>query len=248
MAKVVGLLKLRGTIEDLTFRQTEVGIIAGAKTGPTRERVLTHESFENTRRNAAEFQQAIRDARLMRYALGRALDRRRGSSLNGRMNGLFYTAARRDTTNDLGSRRSWQGAIELLKGFEFNPKLLMRDALPLVLNLSPDGETGDSTMTIPAFIARKRKLFPKEATHFRVVSGVAVLDFMNSRYQNDIQLSELMPLGKKTPGATSFRHKVKKGAGQVAVQVLGMQFYAMADGQTEAVKGSALRMLEVKRL
>jgi hypothetical protein len=109
MAKVISLLKLRGTIDEVTFRKTEEGIIAGMKPGPTRERVLTHANFRRTRRNAAEFRLAIQDARLLRHALGAALNGKTGSSLNGRMNGVFCKAARQDRASDRGCRRAWKG-------------------------------------------------------------------------------------------------------------------------------------------
>jgi hypothetical protein len=79
MAKVISLLKLSGTIGDLTFRQTVWGTIAQQKPGPTRERVLTCEKFDHTRRNAGEFRLAIKNATLLRRALGEAIG---GSVIN----------------------------------------------------------------------------------------------------------------------------------------------------------------------
>ena len=123
MAKVTSLIELRGSIDDLTFRKTEHGIIAGMKPGPSREKVLTHENFRRTRRNAAEFGLAIKEATLLRHALGEALNGRKGSSLNGRMFGLFCQAARQDVVSDRGSRRASTGAIDWLRGFDFNMEL-----------------------------------------------------------------------------------------------------------------------------
>jgi hypothetical protein len=245
MARVIGLFKLRGSIDDLTFRQTQDGIIAGMKPGPTRERVLSHENFALTRRNAEEFQLAIKDAQLLRHALGAALDGRTGSSMNGRMNGLFYKAARRDVTNDLGFRRAGQGTIGLLTGFNFNKQLSLEYALPIPLMHSLDVGAGSCKVEAPSFIARKRKYFPAEATHFRLVSTMVIIDFSNRKYKQAIERSELLPLRKKTPGAIGFEHKLEVTDGQVVVQVLGMDFYKVVDGYEEMLKGSAMRVLEV---
>lgn len=65
MARVTSLLNISGTIGDLTIRQTELGGVAGLKPGPTRERVLTSERFERTRRNAGEFTLSIKNATLL---------------------------------------------------------------------------------------------------------------------------------------------------------------------------------------
>jgi hypothetical protein len=245
MAKVIGLFKLRGSIDDLTFRRTQDGIIAGMKPGPTRERVLSHVNFELTRRNSEEFQLAIKDAQLLRHALGITLDGRTGSSMNGRMNGLFYKAARRDDTNDLGFRRASPGDIGLLTGFNFNKQLSLEYALPAPLVHSLDVEAGSCTVGVPSFIARKRKGFPAEATHFRLVSTMVVIDFGRRKYEQVSERSELLPLRKKTPGAIGFEHKLEVANGQVAVQVLGIDFYKVVDGHEVLVKGSAMRVLEV---
>ncbi len=245
MAKVIGLFKLRGSIDDLTFRKTQDGFIAGMKPGPTRERVLSHENFMLTRRNAYEFQQAIRDARLLRHALGTALYGRTGSSMNGRVNGVFYKAARRDGISDLGTRRAFQGDMGLLCGFDFNKRLPLAYALPVVFTHSLAAEAGCCRVEVPSFIARKRKDFPAGATHFRLVSGMVVIDFLRGKYREDIQRGELLPLRTKTPGVIGFEHKVERVNGQVAVQVLGMEFYRLADEYPVLVKGSALQVLEV---
>lgn len=245
MAKVISLFKFRGSIDDLTFRQTQDGFIAGMKPGPTRERVLSHENFRLTRRNADEFQQAIRDARLLRHGLGTALNGRTGSSMNGRVNGVFYKAARRDGISDLGSRRAFQGDMGLLTGFDFNKRLPLAYALPVLFTHSLAAEAGTCKVEVPCFIARKRKDFPAEATHFRLVSGMVVIDFLHGKYREDIQRGKLLPLRKKTPGVIGFEHKVERANGQVAVQVLGMEFYRLADEYPVLVKGSALQVLEV---
>ena len=248
MAKVISLLQLRGSIDDLTFRKTEDGTIAGMKPGPTRERVLTHENFKRTRRNAAEFQEAIQDARLLRHALGQALNGRRGSSMNGRMNGLFYSAARQDSVSDLGARRASQGPIDLLRGFDFNKELSLEHALPVPLMHQLDVATGACQVKIPSFIARKRKGFPPEATHFRIISGLALVDFLCPSYRHDVQESELLPLRAKTPEGICFEHRLEPGEGKVMVQVLGMEFYKLVNGKEVLIKGSAVRILEAVRV
>jgi hypothetical protein len=182
MAKVISLFQLRGSIDDLTFRQTEYGTIAGMKPGPTREKVLTHEDFRLTRRNAGEFKLAIRDAQLLRKALGIALNGIAGSSLNGRMNGLLHTAARQDGTSDLGARRASQGDIGILTGFDFNKQLPLATALPVNFTHALDAATGTLKVALPCFIARKKKNFPAGATHFRIVSGGVAVNFLCPRY------------------------------------------------------------------
>jgi hypothetical protein len=248
MAKVTSLIELRGSIDDLTFRKTEHGIIAGMKPGPSREKVLTHKNFKRTRRNAAEFKLAIQDARLLRHALGAALNGKTGSSLNGRMNGVFCKAARQDRESDRGCRRASKGATGMLQGFDFNKQLSLAHALPVPLLHELDVERGICQVKVPAFMARKRKGFPAIATHFRIVSGVAMVDFVQEHYRQDVQWGALLPLSKQMPADSCFEHRLEPGAGKVMVQVLGMQFYKLVDGKEVLVKGSAVRVLEAVRI
>jgi hypothetical protein len=244
MAKVISPIQLRGLLAETTYRLTENGNIAGRKTGPTREKVLTHENFGLTRRNASEFKMAVQDSAALRYALGPALNGMIGSSLNGRMNGLLHLIAQHDPANDLGSRRACNGDFSLLNGFDFNKQLPMKEAWHLKFTNSMDVASGVFSVSIPSFIARKRNVFPDDATHFRIVSGGASIDLVRQHYIRDFKFSELLPLRKKTRDVICFEHQVKVKPGEVLIQVLGVEFYKLVDGREVLVKGSALQVVE----
>jgi hypothetical protein len=167
------------------------------------------------------------------------------------MFGLFCQAARQDVVSDLGSRRASTGAIDLLRGFDFNEQLPLTTALPIHFTHALDTATGTLKVALPCFIARKRKNFPAEATHFRILSGGVAVNFLCPRYhgkRSDIKTSELLPLHKKTPAAICLEHQVDVEAGEVLVQVLGIEFYKLVNGKEVLVKGSALRILEAVRI
>ena len=58
MARQVGILKLKGTIGDITFYKTKDGHMARQKGGIEKERFLNDPNFQRTRENAAEFGRA----------------------------------------------------------------------------------------------------------------------------------------------------------------------------------------------
>ena len=248
MAKVVSLFQIRGTIGDLTFRQTASGTVAQQRPGPTREQVLTSDRFKNTRRNAGEFKVAIRDAKLLRHALGSAIDSVRHSLLNGQMNKLLRSVSKRDMHSDFGFRHAGMGDVRLLAGFDFNHQLLLDQALPVKFEHSLDATTGTLRLEVPSFIARRKKEFPAGATHFRIVSCGAVVSFLHGSYTNDIKASELLPLGKKTPGPICLEHKLHAGPGEVLVQVMGMEFYSVVNGKKVLLKSGAMRILSATRI
>ena len=248
MAKVISPLQLSGSIGDLTISQTKFGGIAGLKPGPSREKVLTHENFRRTRRNAGEFKLAIAAATLLRRALGDAIAGVRHPLLSAHMNKLLHKAAMQDPVNEMGLRCAAQGDARLLAGFEFNDELPLDKALPVDFAHSLDIASGAVRLEIPSFIARRKKGFPKGATHFRIVSCAAIVDFAHDGYANHIKTSELLPLGKKTPEAICLEHRMKVEPDEVLVQVMGMEFYKVENGKSVMLKGGAMRILEAVRM
>lgn len=247
MAKLVGPLKLRGSIDDLCCRKTEDGIVVGMKPGPSREKVLTHDNFKRTRCNASEFQLAIKSATLLRRALGSALNGVRATKLSGRMNGLLYSVAEQDQEHDLGYRCAGSGDVSRLEGFEFNHKLSLDYALPVCIEQQLDAASGSVQVNIPSFIVRRRKGFPPEATHFKILSCVGMMDFDKRRYSNHIEESDLLPLSKKM-AAVELLHQLNTQPGEVMVHAVGMLFYKVVKGKEVLLNGGALQVMEAVRV
>ncbi|WP_276484349.1 hypothetical protein [Paraflavitalea pollutisoli] len=247
MAKAFGIIKVRGAIDDLSFRQTEFGNEVGRKPGPTRERVLHHERFHNTRLNLEEFKRSMEGSKLLRKALAPLLAGRKGSALNGRMNGLLYRMAMGDSLNRFGERGPATGDATLLNGFEFNKALGLDMAVNVPVVHAMDVDSGVGKAVVPSFVARKRAGFPVGATHFRAVSGLVAIDFARKSCRQDFQYSEMMPLRMKTADAMTFDQQVKVLPGEVLVQVLGMEFYRQEGEEWVLLKGTILRIVEAVR-
>jgi hypothetical protein len=248
MAKLIGPLKIRGTIDDLTFRQCGNEIIVQAKPGPTREQVLHSPNCELTRRNSGEFKLVTKDSALLRRALGTTLNSVRDMGLNGRMNGLMHRVSRTDEYSEYGYRHVGGGDMGLLGGFDFNKLLSLDKALPVPVEHSLDVTSGTVRLEVPSFIARRKRDFPKGATHFRIVSCAAVVDFVHDSYANTIKTTELLPLGRKTPAAICQDHRLTVQPGEVLIQVMGIEFYRVENGKSVLLKGGAVRILEAVRM
>jgi hypothetical protein len=139
--------------------------------------VLTCEKFDHTRRNAGEFRLAIKNATLLRRALGEAIGGVRNQSLSGNMNKLLRKAASQDKLNEFGARQT-VGDVSFLTGFEFNPDLLLETVLPVKFRQSLAIQSGTVRLQLPSFMVRRKKGFPKEATHFRIVSCGSVVNLL----------------------------------------------------------------------
>lgn len=140
------------------------------------------------------------------------------------MNKLLHHAAMQDEQSGYGFRQVSADSAGLLTGFEFNHKLSLDKALPVRFEHQLDVVTGAVRLEVPSFLARRKKGYPPGATHCRIISCAAVVDFAHESYANTIKTSELLPLGKKTPNAICLDHRLTLKPGEVLLQTMGMAF------------------------
>ena len=66
MAKLNGLLKIEGTLENLTFYKTQDGHLVKTKSGVSADRIANDPNFQRTRENGAEFGSSASAGKLLR--------------------------------------------------------------------------------------------------------------------------------------------------------------------------------------
>jgi hypothetical protein len=217
------------------------------KPGPTSEQVLKHQNFDLTRRNASEFGRAIRDAMLLRRALGSMVRAVKDPKLNSHMNKWLHKVAKSDAVSEYGSRHADTGNLQLMEGFDYNHLLSLHTALPVQLEHTMDVTTSAVQLTAPSCIVRRKKnSFPEEATHFRIVSCAGAVDFDKQRYASNIAQSGLLPLSKKMP-PLQLEHSLQVQPGQVMLHSIGIVFYKVEDGEATLLRGGALKIVQVAR-
>jgi hypothetical protein len=69
MARQSGIIKLEGTIGDITFHKSKDGFIAKGKGGVSANRIATDPKFQRTRENGAEFGRAGKSGKILRSAI-----------------------------------------------------------------------------------------------------------------------------------------------------------------------------------
>ena len=70
MAKSTGILKIEGTLENITFYKSADGQMVRTKGGVSKKRILNDPAFIRTRENGAEFGHSANAAKMLRTALG----------------------------------------------------------------------------------------------------------------------------------------------------------------------------------
>ena len=69
MAKLKGIIKLQGTLDELTFYKTQDGNLVKTKSSISKERIATDPAFIRTLENGAEFGSAASAGKLLRAAV-----------------------------------------------------------------------------------------------------------------------------------------------------------------------------------
>lgn len=119
------------------------------------------------------------------------------------MNRLPRGVATQDTVNPLDFRHAAAGDFSKLKGFNFNYKWLLDQALPVKFQHHLDVPSGNLLLELPSFIVQRKKGFPEGPTHFQIASCGALVDFMHGNYSCQISMSDLLPLNKKHQGRSA---------------------------------------------
>src|SRR5687768_3707590 len=126
MARQTGLIKLKGSIGNVTFYTTVAGDLARQKGGVDAERIATDPAFQRTRENGSEFGRAGLAARLLYTAFRGLIAGTNDSYMYGRLVREFVKVIRADATSARGQRNVIDGEAELLKGFEFNNRARLK--------------------------------------------------------------------------------------------------------------------------
>jgi hypothetical protein len=184
---------------------------------------------------------------LLRHALGYLTRALRDPKFNSHVIKQMHQVAFSDTESEYGSRHANKGNLQLLEGFDLNHELSLERALSVRLEHSLDRATGAFQLQVPDCIVRRKKVLPAGATHFKIISCAAALNFDKHRYTNTIAESELLPLSKQVP-AVELKHSLVGKPGQVMVHTVGMVFYKVEEGKAEMLRGGVMRVVEVMRI
>jgi hypothetical protein len=178
MAKARGIIKIRGTLGDLTFYKLKKDHIVKQKGGVSKKRIKREPAFARTRENNQEFASCAVSGRRLRTALGPLLFRAKDSRLTSRLLQTLCKIKALDQVAMRGKRTVANGIAGvagkmLLTGFDFNMEAPMGRILkvPYVL------EEAEGRVVFADFIPSRHLAYPKAATHVSLQLAQLRLDF-----------------------------------------------------------------------
>ncbi len=191
MAKLDGILKIQGTLENLTFYKSADGHMVRTKGGVSKNRIMNDPAFIRTRENGTEFAENASAGKILRNAVGSLVFKAKDPKLSSRMFKVMSVVKNYDGHSSRGKRNVAAGIQSVegksaLKGFDFNNRALFESVFHGLYNV----DTTSGKIAITDLIPTEQLHYPMSATHFSMRSAFANLDFSNA--VSDITYSDVV--------------------------------------------------------
>ncbi|GAB1447800.1 MAG: hypothetical protein L6Q78_13340 [Bacteroidia bacterium] len=243
MAKQAGIIKLEGTIGDISFYKSKNGFIAREKGGIDPRRIAQDPAFKRTRENGKEFGEVAKSSRYIRQNLRKLLQNTADPRASNRLTSGLFGIIKTDTAGARGERRVKFGDLALLKGFNFNEKTPLERTLLEPLSCTIDRSAATCTLSLPAIQPKTDIGAPGGATHLHWLAGVLVFDPDLTEPNVAVYESEKLELSESTWQARSIELTLNPvgTAGLLVVfglafsQELNGQFYPMSNGSSNSL-------------
>lgn len=248
MARQKGIIKLKGTIGDITFYKTQDGHLAREKGGIDASRIASDPAFQRTRENGSEFGRAGKAGKILRTALRPLLLNSADSRMVSRLTQAMVKVIQADTTSVRGLRNVIDGEAELLFGFEFNIRGKLGTSLFAPFVASIDRVAGEIKVDIASFIPSNMVAAPSGTTHFKIISGGAEVDFEAETYVVSNSETAILPWDSTPTAVINQVNAVTANSTKPLFLALGVEFYQEINGQMYPLKNGSFNPLSLAKV
>jgi hypothetical protein len=248
MAKQRGIIKLEGTIGDITFLRTQDGYLAKENNPVNGDRINNDPAFQRTRENASEFGRAGKAGKLLRSALRSALQNAKDRRVTSRLVSELMKVIQADSTSTRGQRNVIDGEAELLQGFNFNLNAVLSSMLFAPYSSTIDRAAGTLQVNIPAFVPANMITSPAGSTHFKICAAGCAVDFENGSFESDLKETAILPLDTNATAVINLNCAVSANSTHPLFLTMGIQFYQEVNGSYYSLKDGGFNGLEIVKV
>jgi len=248
MARQKGIIKLKGTIVDITFYKTQDGHLAREKGGIDASRIASDPAFQRTRENGSEFGRAGKAGKILRTALRAVLINSADGRMVSRLTQQMIKVIQADTTSVRGLRNVIDGEAELLAGFEFNIRGKLGTSLFAPFVATIDRAAGDIIVDLDPFIPLNMIAAPSGTTHYKIISAGAEIDFEAETFVVSNSESDILPWDINPSDVINHSNPVTPASTKPFFLALGLEFYQEVNGQMYALKNGAYNPLSIVKV
>jgi hypothetical protein len=248
MAKLKSLIKLEGTMEDLTFYKGTDGYFVRTKGGVSKSRIMNDPAFARTRENGTEFGSIAGSGKLLRAALGPMLFKAKDSKLTSRLVKVMGQIKNLDSANVRGARNVNKGLNDplsktYLEGFDFNARATKGS----VLNALESVDTSTGAISLTSFDPTQQLRSAEGSTHFSLQAGFLKVDFGTEVYELTQSDELIFPIviGTIAPVLTPTAVPTVSGTG---FHVLLIEFFQEVNGVKYMLNNGAFNVLNLVKM
>ncbi|UKM63644.1 hypothetical protein GSB9_00187 [Flavobacteriaceae bacterium GSB9] len=193
MAKVNSIIKIEGTLDELTFYKSQDGYMVRTKGGVSKNRILNDPAFARTRENGTEFGGVATSGKRLRRAISALLADAKDNRTTSRLTQVLSKVKNEDLTSVRGQRNVATGLDTAmgkawLKGFNFNKHATLDSVLQATYSLN----TSTGEVVINNLVPSQQLSVPDGATHVGFSCAFLNLDLVND--VKDLQVSPVVNL------------------------------------------------------
>ena len=248
MARQKGIIKLKGTIGDITFYKTQDGHLAREKGGVDASRIKNDPAFQRTRENGSEFGRAGKAGKVLRLALRALLINSADSKMVSRLTQQMVKVIQADMVSERGLRNVIDGEAELLIGFEFNIRGKLGTSLFAPYVGTIDRAAGEITVDLAPFVPANMIAAPGGTTHFKITSAGAEVDFEAETFVETHSETAILPWNSAPTVAITHTNVVTAASTKPLFLALGIEFFQEVNGQMYPLKNGAFNPLSVVKV
>ena len=248
MARQKGIIKLDGTIGDITFYKSQDGYLAREKGGVSADRIANDPNFQRTRENGEEFGRAGKAGKMLRTSIRGLLQNVADGRMVGRLTQEMVKVLQADVTSVRGKRNVIDGEAELLEGFEFNIRSKFGTTLFAPFTAVIDRVAGTLNVDVASFIPINMVAAPSGSTHFKLTSAGAAVDFENETFEVDTNETAQMPLDSIATAVINLSNSVTANSTNPLFLALGIEFYQEVNGVKYSLKNGSYNALSLVKV
>lgn len=245
MAQQKGIIKLRGTIGDITFYKTKDGHMAREKGGVDAKRIANDPAFQRTRENGSEFGRAGKAGKILRASIRTLLLNSADSRMVSRLTQSMIKVIQADTTSVRGLRNVIDGEAELLSGFEFNINGTLGSSFFAPYEGTIDRVTGAITIVLAPFVPANMVAAPSGTTHFKIISAGSEIDFEAETFVESHMETAVLPWDMLPTAVITHTNMVTPNSTKPLFLFMGLEFYQEVNGAMYSLKNGSYNPLAV---
>ena len=244
MGKLEGIIRFTGSFDGLSFYKSRGKIVVRRTGGFKGEAIKTQANYVRTRENASQFGYCCKVGKALRMALFPFVRQIRRPYLHNKVVSLLSQIVSFDDQSPRGAKTlplalGSEGGRSLLKGFDFNDAMPLKDVLAVAYTVS----LAEGKFVVPVFKMTAIS-FPAGATHIGLQFMLLRFDF--DLLEHQLQRSEVCYLAKADSEASCELVASSVAGNGSLLGFVFSSFYQEINGEYYALEACALSVVEVE--